>query len=522
MVVEDRVIAWLAQQDVAAYLVGGCVRDRLLNRPVYDLDVTVAGDGLDLARRLANRFGGAYYPLDEARSTGRAILSDEQDGCLVVDVARFRGPAPLGSSPPEQSLAADLADRDFTINALAADVRASGEVIDLHNGLADLAAGLIRPVSEDSIRNDPLRALRAVRLAAALGFALAPQTEFLIQRDGGALAGVSGERVRDELARLLARPQAAPYLAQLDDLGLLTVIIPELEPLRGLSQPPPHYLDVLAHSLETVRTLETLLDSLFHGLGPEQGGGGRRTKDESRKTPNTQYPIPNTQYPVSNAPLDLLSPFADRARVHVEQVMGDARPRLVTLKLAAVLHDTGKPVARSVDDDGRIRFIGHEKESVRITGKVLRRLRFNRSEVRLGETIVRHHMRLLLLANQKSVSSRAVYRFFRDTGDAGVDVLLHALADHRATYASQAEDERWPRLVALTARMLADYWQRQGERLDPPPLIDGHDLQREFGLQPGPHIGELLEAVREAQVSGEVRSREEALGLVTARLRVEG
>ena len=513
MVVEDRVIAWLAQQDVAAYLVGGCVRDRLLNRPVYDLDVTVAGDGLDLARCLANRFGGAYYPLDEARSTGRAILRDEQDGRLVVDVARFRGSAPLGSSPPEQSLAADLADRDFTINALAADVRASGEVIDLHNGLADLAAGLIRPVSEDSIRNDPLRALRAVRLAAVLGFALAPHTELLIQRDGGALAGVSGERVRDELARLLAQPHAAPYLAILDDLGLLTVIIPELEPLRGLSQPPPHYLDVLAHSLETVRTLETLLDSLFHGLEPEQGSGGPRTKDEIRKTPYTQYP---------NAQLELLSPFADRVKVHVEQVMGDARARLVTLKLAAVLHDTGKPVAHSVDDDGRIRFIGHEKESVRITGKVLRRLRFNRAEVRLAETIVRHHMRPLLLANQKSVSSRAVYRFFRDTGEAGVDVLLHALGDHRATNAVQAEDERWPRLVALTARMLADYWERQGERLDPPPLIDGHDLQREFGLQPGPHIGELLEAVREAQVSGEVRSRKEALALARACLRVEG
>jgi poly(A) polymerase len=134
--------------------------------------------------------------------------------------------------------------------------------------------------------------------------------------------------------------------------------------------------------------------------------------------------------------------------------------------------------------------------------------------VRLGETIVRHHMRPLLLANQESVSSRAVYRFFRDTREAGVDVLLHALADHRATHDPEADDESWPHLVALAARMLADYWQRSAERVAPPPLLGGHDLLREFELQPGPHIGELLEAIREAQVTGEIRTREEALAFV--------
>jgi hypothetical protein len=127
-------------------------------------------------------------------------------------------------------------------------------------------------------------------------------------------------------------------------------------------------------------------------------------------------------------------------------------------------------------------------------------------------------MRPLLLANEVSVSSRAIYRFFRDTGDAGVDILLHALADHRATYAPEADDDRWPHLVDLVARMLAAYWERQAEQVDPPPLIDGHDLLREFELQPGPLVGELLEAVREAQVGGDVRTREEALALVRASL----
>ena len=469
MSIQEQVLAWLARQEMEVYLVGGCVRDRLLGRPVYDLDVSVAGDGLALARRLANHFRGAWYPLDQARSTGRAILRSREGGRLVVDVARFRG----------ETLEADLADRDFTVNALAAEVRTPSLVIDRHGGLADLEARLIRPVSEASIRHDPVRALRAIRLSAELGFALAPETEWLLRRDGPALARVAGERVRDELARLLALPHAAPYLERLDTLGLLTLLFPELEPLRGLAQPPPHHLDALTHSLETVRALETLLN-------------------QQQATPDIQN----------------LLPFADRIQTHLAQPLSEARPRLVAFKLAALLHDTGKPAARNVDENGRLHFPGHHKEGARLTARALRRLRFNNAELHLAETVVQHHMRPLLLARQESVSARAIYRFFRETGQAGVEVLLHALADHRATYAPDARDDCGAELLALTRRMLADYWERQAERIAPPPLIDGYDLLRELGLQPGPHIGELLEAVREAQVSGEVRNRDEALALV--------
>jgi putative nucleotidyltransferase with HDIG domain len=507
---EDQVIAWLAQQEVEAYLVGGCVRDRLLGRPVYDLDLTVDGDGLRLARRLANHFEGAYYPLDVARSTGRAILRAEAGRRLVVDVARFRGDSLTEDGSAE--LTADLADRDFTVNALAADVRAPDVVIDHHGGLDDLRVRLLRPVSESAIRNDPLRALRAFRQAAQLGFRLAPKTERLIRRDGAGLARVSAERVRDELARLLALPHAAPHLRHMDDLGLLTIVLPELEPLRDLAQPPPHHLPVLAHSLKTVEHLEILQSKLRTESGNQESGIGNRVP--GIREPDTRHPIPDTRH------LDSLHPFAERLHAHLAEPLGGERPRLVTLKLAALLHDTGKPATRRVQEE-RIRFLGHEKESAKLTGAALRRLRFNRAEVRTGQTIVRHHMRPLLLADQERVSSRAVYRFFRDTDDAGVDVLLHALADHRATYAPDAEDDRWPRLVALAARMLADYYERAEERVAPPPLLDGYDLLREFGLEPGPQIGELLEAVREAQVSGEVRTRDEALALVRKRLDTE-
>ncbi len=530
MDMEEQVIAWLAEQDVRAYLVGGCVRDRVLGRPTHDLDVAVDGDGLRLARRLADEFGGAYYPLDVERGTGRAVLEDET-GRFEVDVAQFRGNTRTEDGPSElvkdgqselvkdgqSELVEDLADRDFTVNALAADVRAPDEIIDHHGGLEDLRARLLRPVSESAIHDDPLRALRAFRQAAELDFCLAPETERLIRRDGAGLIRVSAERVRDELARLLALPHAASSLRRMDDLGLLTVVLPELEPLRDLAQPPPHHLPALAHSLATVEQLEALLRELQAGIGNQVSG--IRYQVPGIREPGTRYPIPDTRY------LDSLRPFARQIHAHLAEPLGGERPRRVTLKLAALLHDTGKPATRTVEAspepgrrEGRIRFLGHETESAKHTGAAMQRLRFNRAEVRVAKTLVRHHMRPLLLADQERVSSRAVYRFFRDTGDAGVDVLLHALADHRATYAPGAADDRWPRLIALAARMLTDYYDRAEERVAPPPLLTGHDLLREFDLEPGPQIGELLEAVREAQVSGEVGSREGALALVRDKL----
>jgi len=479
---QERVVAWLAAQDVPAYLVGGCGRDRVLGRPTYDLDVAVVGDGLRVARHLANALGGDYYALDAERSTGRAILYHDA-GRLVVDVARFRGEAPL-------TLEDDLAGRDFTVNAMAIDVRDPGTIIDHHGGLADLGARVLRPVGEDSIRDDPVRALRAARLAAGLGFRLAPETTALMARDGQAVAQVSQERVRDEMTRLLAEPRAAPWLARLDELGLLAAVLPELEPLRGLPQSLPHRIDALAHTLATVDAMEGLVAQLRWQVAGPAGRG---------------------PMPWGKGPLPELQPFAPRLLAHLDG--GGGRPRLVLLKMALLLHDTGKAATWS-QEDGRIRFIDHQSHSARLAGDAMRRLRFNRPEVRLVQTIVRQHMRPPLLAEQASVSGRAVYRFFRDTEEAGVDVLLHALADHAAIYPPGVEDERWPRLVELVARMLAEYWERPVRAAAPKPLLSGHDLIRELGLEPGPRIGELLEAVREAQADGQVHTREEALALV--------
>jgi poly(A) polymerase/tRNA nucleotidyltransferase (CCA-adding enzyme) len=371
------------------------------------------------------------------------------------------------------------------------------QIIDLFGGQADLEVGLIRPVSPSVIENDPLRALRAVRQAGQFGFLMDGALEGLIRRDGARLAAVSGERVRDELSKILALEEAAPRLRQMDELGLLTTIFPELETLRGISQSPPHHLGVLAHSLSTVEALESTVRALAA---------------RDKLTTGDQAP----------GPLDPLLPFAARIAEHLSLPASDRRIRLLMLKLTALLHDLGKPRTRTVQQDGRIRFLDHAPVGAEMVATALRRLRFSNLEVRYAETVVRNHLRPLLLASQDSVSRRAVYRFFRDARDTGVDVLLHALADHQATYAPGSGQDSLSGLVSLAARMMADYWTRQSSTVRPPKLIDGRDLLSEFGLEPGPAIGVALELVREAQVAGEVDSKEMALELVRRWLGSEG
>lgn len=476
----EQVCAFLWARSVEAYLVGGCVRDWLLGRSSHDIDFAVAGDAVRLARRVANRMGGAFVLLDQERCTARVVTRGEDGQRLFIDFARLQG----------DDIMADLSKRDFTINAIAvavADAKPSPQVIDPYDGQRDLQLGLVRAVSEIAFQDDPLRTLRAVRIAVEMEARIEQGTEELLRRAVHLLVNVSAERVRDELVRIMALPGAAQNLRYLDELGLLTVIMPELETLKGVEQSEPHCLDVFEHSLETVRWLEGVVEAL-----------------EAPRAEDSELSLVSL----------LLSPFSRRLIAHLSQPISDVRSRLAVLKLAALLHDLGKPVTKSIDDEGGIHFYGHEGEGAEMAGGILRRLRFGGREVGLAKTIVANHMRPRLLADQKKVTRRAVYRFFRDTSDAGVDTLLLCLADHLATSGPNLRMACWHRLVELAASMLADYYERHQKAISPPKLISGHDLMDEFGLAEGVRIGQLLEAVREAQVEGEVRTQEDALALV--------
>lgn len=467
--------------DVEAYLVGGAVRDAYLHRPIHDIDLATPGDGGPVARRIANALGGHYYSLDVERGVGRALVPWE-GGQMVVDVAQFRGP----------DLLADLRLRDFTINALAMPVRGErNRVIDPLGGMADLERKVLRRCGPESIASDPVRGLRAVRASVQYGLRIEPETQADMRAHARQLAETSPERVRDEFFQMLGSAKPGAALAAAARLGLLSPIIPELDALPAIEQTAPHQYDVWWHTLRTVERL----DDLLRIVGPHR---------DLRNTSNIGY----------GAVAIALSHLRPQLSEHLSVTWANGRPHRTLLLLAALLHDTGKAQTREVDDEGRAHFYGHEKVSRVITTGVGERLRLSRDEIARLATITGHHMRPHWLADADHVSARAIYRFWRDTGVAGVDVCLLGLADYLATVGSALDQGEWLAYVETQQQLLNRYFLEYEQSVAPPPLLSGDQLMRAFDLRPGPEIGAILEGLREAQATGEIASHEDALAWV--------
>jgi len=469
---------FLTQQGIESYIVGGFVRDVLLERDTADIDIAVAGNALEIASRVADNLGGKYVLLDKVNRVGRVVLRDERQ--WGIDFSTVEG-----------SIEQDLRRRDFTIDAMAVDLRQLGkecteiQLIDPFHGWDDLHQGVIRVVAETAFTSDAARLLRAVRLAAELGFSVDKGTEALVRCHSHLISGVAGERVREELLRLLAVPRAGQFLSYLDELGLLTALIPELAQAKGVSQPRVHFWDVFDHSIQTVVAVDFLL---------RQG--------------EWQY-----------AGKEVLAavPWSTALAQHFDQAVSSGSTRGLLLKLAALLHDVAKPQTKSIDASGRARFLGHDREGAAIASGILERLRFSTKEIKLVEIMVRYHLRPTQLSHEGLPTPRAVYRYFRDTGEAGVDVLFLSLADHLATRGPHLKPDHWQEHTQIVEYVLAQRFQEE-RVIVPPRLVSGDDVINIFGMSPGPRIGELLEAVREAQASGELATREEALSYIREHL----
>ena len=186
------------------------------------------------------------------------------------------------------------------------------------------------------------------------------------------------------------------------------------------------------------------------------------------------------------------------------------------LFLAAMYHDVAKPICKTTDENGRIRFWEHDEQGAEMAATRANTLHLSNDEIQRLRLIIRHHMRVHFHSNRietehKTPSRKAIYRFFRDAGEAGIDLVLLALADTRATRGHTLTQETWAATLDTCRIFLENYWEKPAETVSPPRLLDGNEVMREFDLKPGPHVGEILEAIREAQATGKISTREEAL-----------
>jgi poly(A) polymerase len=471
-----------------AYVVGGSVRNILLNTSSTDWDIAIKGDGVGLARRLADKLGGHYANMHD-KASRIVVKHAEQE--TIFDISSLHG----------KNIEADLRERDFTINAMAiplsnvVDHLTSGtrlQLIDPLNGAADLAVHCLRAVDKDVFKHDPLRMLRAVRLAMRYSLTIDKGTESLLIHDASLLPEAAPERIHDELYAILGPGGATDRLHSLDNYGLFTTMIPEFIPARGMPQPALHYWDVFEHSLRTVAALERLTTTLL------------------------QAPEEIQHSPLEDSQGDIGEISALLQEAEQQGIFSFARLISPAMKMAALLHDIGKPATYTVDEEGNIHFYGHPQVGVPLAQQIMKRLSASTQDRRLIQQVVAHHMRPGQLS-QDSVSQRAVRRYFMELGPIGIYVALISLADHLAMRGPEPLTAIWGRLLA-TVRLLLTRYIRERQSILPPRLLEAQELMRHFTLDPGPLVGQLLEYIADAQAEGRVHSKADALWLVEEKL----
>lgn len=450
--------ALLLQWGIPCYIVGGAVRDAWLHYPIQDIDLAVPEDAIGFAKRLTNALKADIYIMDEARDVARVWVK-QADATLHIDIARFRG----------QTLADDLADRDFTINAMAVDLLDDlNRLIDPLNGETDLEDKLIRQCNPHSIQNDPVRGIRAVRQSVGLSAKILPNTLSAIRAHAGDINNTSPERVRDEFVKLLgmARPQSA--LRILEAVGLLRHVIPQTTGLRSLT-PSPHTENGWSHTLLTIEKLY----GIYLTISPQRTDSTAAVFDLGMIV----------------TALDI---YRRQLQAHITHQWANDRPHQALLMLGGLIH------LLSVDDVDVI------ATSLRLSNDEKKRL-----------------MRMVSAYRDvpnTGTDALSLHYFWRKYADGGIDGCLLAMAYYLAHENIHIQQDDWLKQLEHIQIMLNAYFVRYEEIIDPPPLLTGDDLVTQLGLSPGKQIGNLLTLIREAQVLGKIATVDDALTLVKTHL----
>lgn len=436
-------------KQTGVYIVGGTVRDALLGHDPKDYDIMVFEDPEVVAKSLARATGGRMVVIGKGAHCIYRVVSKPH----TYDVAPAAG----------ATVAEDLDSRDFTINAMAYDAL-QDHVIDPLGGRRDIADGIVRMVTPAAFEQDPLRLLRAFRMAARLHFFIEDRTMGAISANAAAISRTAGERIQEEWMQLLTAENTYPLICQMDAAGLLAALFPELTPLKGCRQNRYHRYDVFDHSLEVFRFIEETIDR--------------------------------------NAP-PVFDETANRA------ILTDSR-HLPLIKHAALFHDIGKPGTKSTDKNGVIHFYGHEKTGADMAAAIHRRLRLANRKSKYIERIIQDHMRPLFLFTahrREKLTRRALTRFFRKTTPYTPDLIFFALAD------MQAKDNTADRVAAFTdfaAGLLHTYYVDFLPASKKPPFVTGNDLIH-AGLKPSARFAEILERMETERLAGHINTREQAL-----------
>ena len=437
-----------------AFIVGGSIRDLFCGRSPVDYDVAVLGDPIKFARQIERTINGRMVELGKTDQKIIRVVGEKH----IIDV----------SSIKEASIEKDLQARDFTINAMAYDL-SSNRLIDPVGAQRDLKNKTVRMVSKDIFKRDPIRLLRAYRIAAEFQFEIEPQTKAAIQKHAALIQQSAGERIRAEFFKMLQCTGFHAYLSQMADSMLLFAFLPELAALKQCRQNRHHEFNVFDHTLHAFFHLEALLESNQNLLIANNEAAARQ--------------IDETQIPL--------------------------------LKFAMLLHDVAKPSVMTRSGDEKLHFYDHERQSAQMAEAICQRLKCSRRDTAKIHFLVRHHVRpriLFTALHEQKAGPRAVTRFFMKCAEHIPDLFIIAAAD---MLGKEAEfSERSTAFLAFLNRLMVEFETSFKPRTSGSRLISGHDLTVEFGLVPSPLYKKILARVEEERLSRSDMTRQEALELV--------
>jgi poly(A) polymerase len=447
-----------------AYIVGGAVRDALLNKPfpLEDIDVSIVGASVQAVAHAVQEAvpHTRLVVLDESWGIYRVVFlhEDKQSPPLFLDVVQVQG----------DDIKADLARRDLTVNALAVHTQ-SGELLDLYEGQADLDAGVIRALSLENLKDDPLRILRIFRFHATLNTLARPSTLEPATLNWAKaclpyLHTVAKERMAVEWFKLLSAKNAFPTIQIMADAGILEALFPPLKALKMVSPNTHHHLPLWEHSLELVRQAELI------------------------------YPTLDAQ--TQNA---LTQPSSHGASEYG------------LVKMACLFHDIAKPHTWQVEPNFRHRFIGHEKKGVDVLSPLLSEWKLSQAVKHRVSRLVEWHLYPCTFDEQSSEKSRL--RFFRRMEADTPFLIVLALADTLSTRGHAFTPETLATAQADLLDLLHRYWQGRAQR-QAPPLLDGESIMQALGIPPSPKVGQILAQLKDVHALGRIHTKEEALDFI--------
>lgn len=450
----DEILSKLTDKfDNEIYLVGGTVRDYYMGLESTDRDIIVMDeDARDFALKLAELFDASFVPLDEVNKIYRLVLPDKVN---YIDV----------TNPVGDSIEKDLMRRDLTINAIAVNIR-TGELIDISGGVTDIRNKCINYVNELNFVDDPLRLLRVYRFQALYGFQLAPETISAVCKYSDLIHKPAAERINYEILKLFSGEYAHLALENMNKTWILEEIFPFVKELKQVPPNSHHHLDLFHHSVETVKQLQNLYNE---------------------------------------AP--------DEVKEHLNRADFGGFSRLAHLKLAAFMHDIGKFSTWTIEE-GKHRFIKHDDVGAKMSLKILKDLHFSNKQIDYISSMIKYHIYPSHVMTSPQITEKIMMRYVRKMDINSIDVILLAQADRLSARGPEITDEIVERNIT-SLNMLLKFYLETRETLKPlPKLLNGNDVMKILNIKPSRRLGEIMEALHEAQISGDVVTREHAVDFV--------